>query len=48
MVDVDVVQRQATPKLTEAERTTFSAFVNDMLAWCAGDILRTTDQHEQD
>lgn len=48
MVDVDVVQRQAAPELTEGERTVFSALVNNMLAWCAADILRTTDPHQQD
>eukprot|EP00904_Undaria_pinnatifida_P011264 jgi/Undpi1/7268/HiC_scaffold_22.g09741.m1 len=48
MVEINVVQRQATPLLTEGERSVFSAFVNDMLKWCAADILRTTDPHQLD
>lgn len=42
MVEVDVVQRQKTAKLTERERTVVSAFVDDMLEWCADDVLKTS------
>lgn len=39
MVDVDLVQRLNSPKLTDEERAVFSTFVNDMLRWCTDDIL---------
>ncbi|CAM9910570.1 unnamed protein product [Scytosiphon promiscuus] len=44
VVEVDVVQRQKTARLTERERTVVSAFVDDMLEWCADDVLSTSQE----
>lgn len=44
MVNVDVVQRQKTTRLTERERTVVSAFVDDMLEWCTDDVLNTSQE----
>lgn len=41
-VEVDVVQKMHSPVLTGAERAALSEVVNDMLAWCTRDILRST------
>lgn len=43
VVHIDVVQKRNTPKLNEWEGRTFSAFVNDILTWCMGDVLRTAN-----
>lgn len=40
-MDVDVVQRQKTSRLTERERAVVSAFGNDLLKWCTDDVLRS-------
>lgn len=40
-MDVDVVQIEKRARLTEGERAVISAFANDMLRWCADDVLRS-------
>lgn len=45
-VEVSIVQRVRSPKLTEDERTAISVLVNDMLMWCATGVTEwcATDQ----
>lgn len=40
-MDVDVVQIEKTARLTKREREVVSAFANNMLRWCAGDVVRS-------
>ena len=54
-MDVDVVQIEKRARLNEWERTVISAFANDMLRWCADDVVqslhvdsRSMEEHETD
>lgn len=40
-VDVDVVQIEKRARLTEREREVVTAFANNMLRWCANDVIRS-------
>lgn len=40
-MDVDVVQIEKRARLTEREREVVSAFANNMLRWCADDVVRS-------
>lgn len=40
-MDVDVVQIEKSARLTEREREVVSAFANNMLRWCAHDVIRS-------
>ena len=40
-MDVDVVQIEKSARLTEREREVVSAFANNMLRWCADDVIRS-------
>lgn len=40
-MDVDVVQIEKTARLTKREREVVSAFANNMLRWCADDVVRS-------
>lgn len=40
-MDVDIVQIEKRARLSERERKVVSAFANNMLRWCADDVIRS-------